>query len=141
LLSYDITPKCIWISQSETREVSCAIDERLFGDTLIQAEYVNGTYILRHLFMLNSCRVPSGSTSIKDLMPFFFSVPHLEPILYQTGSCIVRSDLPDVYFVEGSYLQVPDIQTSEYLRSLGDSFILEIEERDGLWFIKNPCLK
>lgn len=141
MLSYDVTPKCLWISPSETREVYCAIDERLFGDTIIQAEYVNGTYFVRDLFMLNSCRISSGSTYIKDLMPFFFSVPHLEPILYQSGSHIVRSDLPDVYFVEGSYLQVPDLQTSEYLRSLGDSFVLEVEERDGLWFVKNPCLK
>jgi hypothetical protein len=51
---------------------------------------------------------------------------------------IVKSDIPDVYFIEGteSYIQVPDLKTSVYLRSLGDSFELNIEEKEGLWFIK-----
>ena len=58
-------------------------------------------------------------------------------------SRIIKSDIPDVYFIEGTefYIQVPDIKTSDFLRSLGDSFELLLEERDTLWFLKNPCIE
>lgn len=56
---------------------------------------------------------------------------------------VTKTDIPDVYFIDGSekYIQVPDIRTSEYLRSLGDSFDLDIEERNGLWFLKYPVIE
>jgi len=55
-----------------------------------------------------------------------------------TKTKIIKSDIPDVYFIEGteSYIQVPDLKTSVYLRSLGDSFELELEEKEDLWFVK-----
>jgi hypothetical protein len=51
---------------------------------------------------------------------------------------LIKSDIPDVYFIEGteSYIQVPDLKTSVYLRSLGDTFELDLEEKEDLWFVK-----
>jgi hypothetical protein len=101
----------------------------------------------------------------KQLMTrFFYSIPGFPKLIHKSDSnhkikgyefytdnpgskgyyeesnkiSIVKSDIPDVYFIEGteSYIQVPDLKTSEYLRSLGDLFQLDIEEKEGLWFIK-----
>jgi hypothetical protein len=61
-------------------------------------------------------------------------------ITVSQGIRATRSEIPDVYLIPEGYIQVPDIETSEYLRSLGDSFDIQLEERDGLWFVKNLCL-
>lgn len=98
--------------------------------------------------MLNSCNLTSSTKTqrlgrIAGLMHFVYNIAGLDQIVFRSGTGITRTELPDVYFIEGTeqYIQVPDIQTSEYLRSLGESFELELEERDGLWFVKYPCLK
>ena len=116
---------------------------------MFEADYVNGTYIIRDLFLFNSCHIVDKSTKeqrcakITGLMEFIYSLPGLDQIKQSSGTRIVKTELPDVYFLDGTeeYVQVPDIQTSEFLRSLGDSFDLNLEQRDGLWFVKNPCLK
>jgi hypothetical protein len=172
LLSYTDKPICLWINNKEIKEVTCSIDERLFGDTLFRVEYLNGTYIICDMFMYNSCCIFAGTTFkqrydwIEKLMVFFHNIPTLDKIIHKSQSnfdCIgyeyhsnnigsygslsnltkiIKSDIPDVYFIDGTdnYIQVPNIKTSEYLRSLGDSFSLDIEEKDGLWFIKNSSL-
>jgi hypothetical protein len=147
IFSYDPDPVCFWVSGSTVKKVYCGLDERLCGDTIFQAEYKDGTYVIRDLFMLNSCRVIDRSSKEErrkwlDTLRFC-SIPGLDQVRVSKGTRITRSELPDVYFLDGTedYVQVPDIETSEFLRSLGDSFDLLLEERDGLWFVKNPCLK
>jgi len=149
ILSYhESKPICLWVSGSTVKTLHCGIDERLCGDTIFQADCINGTYIIRDLFMLNSCNLTSSTKTqrlgrIAGLMHFVYNIAGLDQIVFRSGTGITRTELPDVYFIEGTeqYIQVPDIQTSEYLRSLGESFELELEERDGLWFVKYPCLK
>jgi hypothetical protein len=60
---------------------------------------------------------------------------------------IVKSEIPDVYFVKGKsgYLRVPDIETSAFLRSKGDQFQLQcVQESDTTWTvtenISNPLV-
>lgn len=148
IFSYDPDPVCFWVSGSTVKKVYCGLDERLCGDTIFQAEYKDGTYVIRDLFLFNSCNVTcvpkeQRTAKIAGLMQFVYTLPGLDEIKQSSGTRIVKSELPDVYFLDGTedYVQVPDIETSEFLRSLGDSFDLLLEERDGLWFVKNPCLK
>lgn len=51
---------------------------------------------------------------------------------------VFKSDIPDVYFIRGKegYVAVPDLKTSEFLRSKGDEFELDLEEKNGIWYIK-----
>ena len=60
-----------------------------------------------------------------------------------TKTKIIKSDIPDVYFIDGTenYLRVPDIKTSEYLRSKDKEFELEVEDMgDGTFLIKENIL-
>ncbi len=60
-----------------------------------------------------------------------------------TKTKIIRSDIPDVYFINGTdnYLRVPDLKTSEYLRSKEKEFELEVEDMgDGTFIIKENIL-
>jgi hypothetical protein len=173
LLSYlDSKPVCVWTSGRDEKIIPCCISEKLFGDTLFKAEFINGTYIICDVFMYNSCCIFACSTFqqryewIPKLMNRFFkNIPGLPTIIHKSvigeqpikgyeiytdvpGSkgfyiensktLITKSEIPDVYFISGTenYIQVPNIKTSSYLRSLGDSFELELEEQDGLWLIK-----
>jgi len=94
--------------------------------------------------MLNSCRIFDKSTReqrqqwLESLE--FYSITGLDEIKISKGTLVTRSEIPDVYLIEDGYIQVPDIQTSEYLRSLGSSFEIQLEEKNGLWFVKNLCL-
>lgn len=94
--------------------------------------------------MLNSCRIFDKSTReqrrswLETLQ--IYNVRGLDEIKISKGTLVTRSEIPDVYLIEGGYIQVPDIQTSEYLRSLGSSFEIQLEEKNGLWFVKNLCL-
>ncbi len=57
---------------------------------------------------------------------------------------ITKGELPDVYLIEDSYVRVPDLKTSVFLRSLGTSFELKCsQESDGSWSIQEniPDLK
>jgi hypothetical protein len=148
LLSYqDSKPVCLWISGKTVTTIQCAIDERLFGDTIFQVDYSNGTYFINDIFLYNSwcifrdTTLEQRSNWLDSLMTFFYEVPDVPSFKKLTGTRVRKSDIPDVYLIPEGYVQVPDIETSEYLRSLGDSFNIELEERDGLWFIKYPCLK
>jgi hypothetical protein len=144
LFSYDPDPVCLWISGSTVKKLYTGLDERLCGDTIFQAEYKDGTYIIHDLFMLNSCRVFDKSTKEQRRKWLetveFYHVRGLDEIRISKGTRVSRSEIPDVYLIPEGYIQVPDIETSEYLRSLGDSFDIQLEERDGLWFVKNLCL-
>lgn len=47
---------------------------------------------------------------------------------------IKKHTLPDCYIIEDSYLRVPDLKTSKYLRTLGQDFELKcIRNEDGSW--------
>lgn len=49
---------------------------------------------------------------------------------------IKKHTLPDCYMVEESYLRVPDLKTSKYLRTLGDEFELKCtRNEDGSWVL------
>ncbi len=51
---------------------------------------------------------------------------------------IIRSDIPDVYFIKGKpgYLRVPTIEVSHYLRSKGEQFQLQcVQESDATWSV------
>lgn len=55
----------------------------------------------------------------------------------QDKKLIKKSDIPDVYLIEDSYLRVPNLKTSVYLRSLGDEFELKCaQESDGSWSVQ-----
>jgi hypothetical protein len=59
--------------------------------------------------------------------------------IYSEGmQTVIKSDIPDVYFIRGKegYVAVPDLKTSEFLRSKGDEFELALEEKNGVWYIK-----
>jgi hypothetical protein len=51
---------------------------------------------------------------------------------------VYKTEIPDVYFIRGKtgYVAVPDLKTSEFLRSKGEEFELDIEEKEGIWYIK-----
>jgi hypothetical protein len=62
------------------------------------------------------------------------------PGIYSEAKEIVyRTDIPDVYFIRGKpgYVAVPDLKTSEFLRSKGQEFELHLEENQGIWHIKS----
>jgi hypothetical protein len=47
---------------------------------------------------------------------------------------IKKLALPDCYQVEDTYLRVPDLKTSQYLRTLGKEFQLRcVKNEDGSW--------
>ena len=54
---------------------------------------------------------------------------------------VYKTEIPDVYFVKGKtgYISVPDLKTSEFLRSksVDSEFELDIEEIEGVWYIKS----
>jgi hypothetical protein len=59
--------------------------------------------------------------------------------VYSEGmETVIKSDIPDVYFIRGKegYVAVPDLKTSEFLRSKGNEFELALEEKNGIWYIK-----
>jgi len=51
---------------------------------------------------------------------------------------VKRMPLPDCYEVDGGgYLRVPDLKTSEYLRTFGNEFSISCtKEEDGSWSVK-----
>jgi len=51
---------------------------------------------------------------------------------------VKKMALPDCYEVEGGgYLRVPDLETSQYLRTLGAEFSVSgVKEEDGSWTVK-----
>jgi hypothetical protein len=57
---------------------------------------------------------------------------------------VTKGDMPDVYHIEDSYVRVPDLKTSVFLRSKGPTFELScVKESDGSWTIREniPDLK
>ena len=47
---------------------------------------------------------------------------------------VTKLSLPDCYEIRGGYIRVPDIKTSEYLRSKGDKFKCRCSKNeDGSW--------
>jgi len=52
---------------------------------------------------------------------------------------IKKHSLPDCYLIDDSYLRVPDLKTSLYLRTLGSEFELRcLRNDDGSWNIVTP---
>jgi hypothetical protein len=53
---------------------------------------------------------------------------------------IIKTELPDVYLVKGKqgYVLVPDLRTSEFLRSKGSEFKLKCIEKNGNWEVIFP---
>lgn len=53
---------------------------------------------------------------------------------------IVRTEIPDVYTVVGKqgYVLVPNLKTSQFLRSKGSEFKLKCVEKDGNWEVILP---
>ena len=51
--------------------------------------------------------------------------------------------LPDCYEVKGGgYLRVPDLKTSRYLRTLGESFTIACKKaEDGSWTLSEKVLE
>ena len=57
---------------------------------------------------------------------------------------VTKGEIPDVYFIEESYVRVPDLKTSVFLRSKGTTFELKCSQHsDGSWVIQEniPDLK
>jgi hypothetical protein len=61
------------------------------------------------------------------------------------GFTVNKTDIPDVYTVDGQtgYVLVPDLKTSVYLRSKGNTFQLRCIQLEGNWSIQEdiPELK
>jgi hypothetical protein len=58
----------------------------------------------------------------------------------QTGELvkIKKHSLPDCYIINDSYLRVPDLKTSQYLKTLGDEFEMRcLRNDDGSWSIQS----
>jgi hypothetical protein len=53
---------------------------------------------------------------------------------------IIRTEIPDVYTVVGKqgYVLVPDLKTSQFLRSKGAEFKMKCEPKDGNWEVILP---
>uniref|UniRef100_A0A6C0B3S0 Uncharacterized protein n=1 Tax=viral metagenome TaxID=1070528 RepID=A0A6C0B3S0_9ZZZZ len=53
---------------------------------------------------------------------------------------VTKTDIPDVYTVVGKqgYVLVPNLKTSQYLRSKGSEFKLKCVEKDGNWEVILP---
>jgi hypothetical protein len=53
---------------------------------------------------------------------------------------IIRTEIPDVYTVVGKqgYVLVPNLKTSQFLRSKGSEFKLKCVEKDGNWEVILP---
>ena len=60
-------------------------------------------------------------------------------IYSEAKEIVYKSEIPDVYFIRGKsgYVAVPDLKTSEFLRSKGSEFELHLEENKGIWHIKS----
>ena len=175
----NLKPVCLWITNQDSIEISCCIDERLFGDTFFKAEKIGNKYIIADLFLLNSncifkcTNYEKRSSLIENLFEKFYTpiknFPELIPkskfdftgiklkgyelytaelgtkgyFVENTKPKIIKSDIPDVYFIEGTenYLRVPDLKTSEFLRLKGLTFELDCEDmQDGTFLIKENIL-
>ena len=57
--------------------------------------------------------------------------------------CVTKMLLPDCYEVKGGgYLRVPDLKTSRYLRTLGESFTIACKKaEDGSWTLSEKVLE
>jgi hypothetical protein len=172
ILVYDQIPKAFWISQKEIQEISIALDERLFGDTIFRAEKISGhthKYVISDIFVYASTNIFVRTNFeerfqwISKILTFhqringlteLYSKDSTFPIkgyeYYDTkkGSfgvyseikeIVYKTEIPDVYFIRGKsgYVAVPDLKTSEFLRLKGEEFELDIEEKEGVWYIKS----
>lgn len=56
--------------------------------------------------------------------------------------CVKKMSLPDCYEVAGGgYLRVPDLKTSQFLRTLGDEFFIACKkEEDGSWILSEKVV-
>jgi hypothetical protein len=168
-------PKAFWISQNlkEIKELTIALDERLFGDTILRAERITGhedKYVISDIFMYASTNVfritnfEQRETFIKKILNKFYkpikgltefytkkdsfpikgyeyydNKPGSFGIFNESNEIVYKTEIPDVYFIRGKsgYVAVPDLKTSEFLRSKGDEFELNVEENEGIWYIKS----
>jgi hypothetical protein len=172
ILVYDEIPKAFWIGK-HIKELTIALDERLFGDTILRAEKISGEehkYVISDIFIYASTNIFRLTTfqerfgwlskilknfynPIKGLTELYlkdskFPIKGYEYYDSNKGSkgifaeekeIVYRTEIPDVYFIRGKsgYVAVPDLKTSEFLRSKGEEFELMIEEKEGIWHIKS----
>ena len=168
-------PKAFWISQNlkEIKELTIALDERLFGDTIFRAEKISGEehkYVISDIFVFASTNIfirtnfeERSQWLTKILNKFYNPIKGLTELYlkdskfpikgyeyYDTNKgskgiyaeekeIVYRTEIPDVYFIRGKsgYVAVPDLKTSEFLRSKGEEFELFLEEKEGIWYIKS----
>jgi hypothetical protein len=173
ILVYDEIPKAFWVSQKEIKELTIALDERLFGDTIFRAEKISGEehkYVISDIFVFASTNIfirtnfeERSQWLTKILNKFYNPIKGLTELYlkdskfpikgyeyYDTNKgskgiyaeekeFVYRTEIPDVYFIRGKsgYVAVPDLKTSEFLRSKGEEFELFLEEKEGIWYIKS----
>jgi hypothetical protein len=171
ILTYETQrPVCYWVTQRETKQIPCCVDERLCGDTFLRCEKIRNDFIVSDIFIYNSNRVFNCSTFeqrytwLKELLTFFKQIPGFPRFVHKSALethhtirgqesytdeigapgfysedvgqlvKIKKNILPDCYMIEDSYLRVPSLTTSKYLRSLGDEFELRcVRNEDGSW--------
>lgn len=163
ILGYDNNiPVCLWVTTHETRTLTVCLDERLFGDSIFRAEYIDGTYIISDVYVYNSCCVFNITTfkqryewlssllgrfaydGLKHKSAAEFPIKGYEVYDSKEGShgcfiedvqTVIRTDIPDVYTIKDKegYLLVPTLKLSVFLRSKGAEFKLRCSEKNGKW--------
>jgi len=163
VLGYDNNlPVCLWVTPHETRTVTVCLDERLFGDSIFRAEYIDGCYIISDVYVYNSCCVFNITTfrqryewlsklferfardGLKHKSAATFPIKGYEVYDDKEGShgyfvddvqTIVRTEMPDVYMIKDreGYLLVPTLELSVFLRSKGSEFKLRCIQKNGNW--------
>jgi len=163
VLGYDNNiPVCLWVTPHETRSLKVCLDERLFGDTIFRAEYIDGAYIISDIFVYNSCCLflvttfrqryewlselfkRFSSNGLKHKSAAIFPIKGYEVYDGKEGShgyfvedvqTVIRTDIPDVYTIKDreGYLLVPTLELSVFLRSKGSEFKLRCIEKNGKW--------
>jgi hypothetical protein len=74
----------------------------------------------------------------------YTDVPGSTGFFVEDSKTVTRGEMPDVYLIEESYVRVPDLKTSVFLRSKGSTFELKCSKHeDGSWVIQEnlPDLK
>jgi hypothetical protein len=164
-------PKAFWVGK-DIQELTIALDERMFGDTIFRAEKISGynhKYVLSDIFVFASTNIfvrtnfEERYSWISKILKFHQQIPGLTElyskesqfpikgyeyhdikkgsfgIYAEEKEIVYKTEIPDVYFIRGKsgYVAVPDLKTSEFLRSKGSEFELDIEEIEGIWHIKS----
>lgn len=106
-------PVCLWITKQECIQVTCCVDERLCGDTILRCEKIRNDFIVSDIFIYNSNCVFMCSTFeqrykwLKELLKFFGNIQGFPRFIH-------KSQLEKHHKIRGQESYIDEIGTTGY---------------------------